>query len=945
MTFEHPGWFLLAIPLAAALWYWRLPSRLLTGLRLAIFALVLLALCGAALRLPSRAGTVVVVADRSASMPADAPQRQAEAIGLLGESRGSHDRLAVVAFGRKAVVELAPGGGTFGGFTAEVDPHGSTLAAAVRRAVALVPEGAPGRLLILSDGRHTGSDPGAAAYRAASREVALDYRVLSRPSADDVAILRVDAPRTVTPEESFLIHAWVRSPVRQTLRFDLSRGRTRIASGERTVGTGVTRLTFRTRAGASGTADYAARVETGRPDPVPENNRARVLVGVRGPRPLRLVTKTPAGGLARLLTAGGLNVEPRRPERCGWSVAELSNYAAVLIENVPAGDIGETAMARLAPWVTETGGGLMLTGGERAYGPGGYYKSPLEPVMPVSMELRKEHRKLALAIVVAMDRSGSMAMEASGGRTKMDLANLAAAEVVGLLSEMDEFGCVAVDSAAHVVAPLEAVENKGAVQSRIRSVQSMGGGIYVYEALSAAARMLTGAAAGTRHIILFADAADSEQPGQYKALLEKCAEANITVSVVGLGTPSDPDADLLRDIAKRGQGRCMFTTRPEELPRLFAQDTFVVARSAFLDEVTPVRAAGAMRMLAGRTFADLPAVGGYNLCYLRPEAHLAAVTQDDYEAPLVAAWNAGAGRVLCYTGQADGPYTGPMGTWPEVGNFLTSLAKWTAGSQEELPGGMLLQQDVGDDLCRVALHLDPGRDAQPFEAVPTVSTLRGRLGKTPETHRGRMHWDDPDTLVLDVPLRGDETALSSVRVPGVGRFTLPPVCLPYSAEFKPVAEGRGRDTLERLARATGGVPRADLPLIWDALPSRPQRVPLVPWLLTAAVVLLLAEVLERRTGLLSTAAAQTRRLRPRRRRPPAEETKGAEAAEETTEKPTRAAPKQPPEPARPTAEPSTAEREAPTRKTAAPETKADLGSALRKARHRAGRRTERKDEG
>ena len=39
-------------------------------------------------------------------------------------------------------------------------------------------------------------------------------------------------------------------------------------------------------------------------------------------------------------------------------------------------------------------------------GPGGYYKSPLEPIMPVSMELRNEHRKLALSILVTMDRSG-----------------------------------------------------------------------------------------------------------------------------------------------------------------------------------------------------------------------------------------------------------------------------------------------------------------------------------------------------------------------------------------------------------------------------------------------------------------------------------------------------------------------------------------------------------
>ncbi len=67
--------------------------------------------------------------------------------------------------------------------------------------------------------------------------------------------------------------------------------------------------------------------------------------------------------------------------------------------------------------------------------------------MPVSMELRNEHRKLSLAIVVAMDRSGSMAAPAgTGGKKKMDLANQGAAQVLDLLGPMDEFGCLAIDT-------------------------------------------------------------------------------------------------------------------------------------------------------------------------------------------------------------------------------------------------------------------------------------------------------------------------------------------------------------------------------------------------------------------------------------------------------------------------------------------------------------------
>jgi len=79
----HPIWLFLAIPLALSLWLWRMPSRLLLILRGLILLLLLLALCGTVLRLPSQAGTIVVVADRSQSMPLDRVTAQKQAIDLL----------------------------------------------------------------------------------------------------------------------------------------------------------------------------------------------------------------------------------------------------------------------------------------------------------------------------------------------------------------------------------------------------------------------------------------------------------------------------------------------------------------------------------------------------------------------------------------------------------------------------------------------------------------------------------------------------------------------------------------------------------------------------------------------------------------------------------------------------------------------------------------------
>jgi Mg-chelatase subunit ChlD len=849
VTLLHPVWLLLAIPLAAALWRWRLPSRLLLAMRVGLLGLLLLALCGPVVRLPSRAGTLVVVADRSLSMPPDSASVQKETIDLLHAAMGPDDRLAVVSFGRSAAIEQPPRAQKFAGFANELGRDASNLAEAVETALALIPPGDPGKVLILSDGRWTGRDPAGVAARAAARGVALDYRSLQRSSANDLAVARVDAPGSVTPGESFLITAWVQSPVRQPASFELFRGDRRLAAGTQRLAPGLNRLTFRDRAADPGTLAYTLTVAGRGKDPVPENNTAHFLVGVRGPRPILLVTASPRSGLARLLAAGGLKVKTARPEGCTWSLEELSRYAAVLLENVPAEAVGTAGMETLAAWVRETGAGLMLTGGRNSYGPGGYYQSPLEPVLPVSMELRSQHRKLALAIVVALDRSGSMAAPVGGGKVKMDLANLGTAQVLNLLSPIDELGVLAVDTAPHVIQPMAHIRDKAPVRGKILRIESMGGGIYVYVALDAAYKMLGSATAGTRHIILFADAADAEEPGRYQELLRRCRRDNITVSVIGLGTTTDKDAALLRDIARRGNGRCFFTAKPDELPRLFAQDTFVVARSTFLDEPTPIRPTPGLTALTGKDLGKAPPIGGYNLCYLRQGANLAAMTVDEYKAPVVAAWQTGSGRVLCYTGEADGKYTGAIARWKNAGHFFTSLARWTAGPADNLPDNMLLTQDVKDGTLVVQLHLDPERKADLFRTPPRVTVLRS-AGGGPHSEKIDLRWAGADLLTAHVPLSGSQTAIATVEVPGHGPVSLPPVCLPYSPEYRPAEAGRGLQALERLARATGGKERVELAGVWKDLPKQARPVELGPWLLLAAVVLLLVEVLERRTGLL-----------------------------------------------------------------------------------------------
>ena len=115
-----------------------------------------------------------------------------------------------------------------------------------------------------------------------------------------------------------------------------------------------------------------------------------------------------------------------------------------------------------------------------------------------------------------------MAMSAGGGRTKIELADLGTVQVLDMLGPLDEFGVIAVDSIHHVIVDLNTVEKNVSQRNKILAIDSMGGGIFIFEALSSAAKMIMRAKADTKHIILFADASDSEEPGLYQELLSNC---------------------------------------------------------------------------------------------------------------------------------------------------------------------------------------------------------------------------------------------------------------------------------------------------------------------------------------------------------------------------------------------------------------------------------------
>ena len=151
-------------------------------------------------------------------------------------------------------------------------------------------------------------------------------------------------------------------------------------------------------------------------------------------------------------------------------------------------------------------------------------------------------------------------------------------------------------------------------------------------------------------------------------------------------------------------------------------------------------------------------------------------------APVLSSGQAGFGRVLCYAGEADGKYTGPIAGWKNAGHFFTSLARWTAGKSQGLGGKVVATEELGNGICRIELHLDPARETTPFARLPELTSLSARPGESAASTKSRMNWSSADTLLAEIPLTGGETLLATVSAPGMGQATLAPVCLPYSPE-------------------------------------------------------------------------------------------------------------------------------------------------------------------
>ncbi|MEO7100939.1 MAG: VWA domain-containing protein, partial [Luteolibacter sp.] len=831
MTFSTPEYFLLIPALVLLGWFWR-ALRLQSPLRAVILILAIIALAEPSIQHQQNSLDLYVLLDRSESTEDLIDKGFPEWKRLLEESKPSrHDTIHYINYASE-VAEVGADGSSFTG-SRRLTRSGLAL----QSIAAQSDEKRPSRVLLFTDGYSTEPLQEAASQMQA-RGIPLDYRLIRDEKENDFRLARMAFPERVQIGEPFLISLTVRGAADATFPLILRRNGQVLTQTDVKLINGLATVEFTDRIPRAGGFEYQAEIRPEN-DAHPGNNQATRWIEITGGPRLVLATRYQDDPVAKALSALDFTVETIT-EPSQLKPGLLAGARAVIINNVPAYEIPTDFMKSLDFFVREQGGGLLMVGGQHSFGSGGYFQSPIDPLLPVSMELKSEYRKLAVALAIVMDRSGSMSVGVGGGKTKIDLADSGAANAIDLLGPMDQVAVFAVDSEATKTIPLTRIENRKAeLGARVRKISSAGGGIYVYNGLKAAWDELKKSQAGTRHVILFSDAQDSEEPGDYKKLIKEMTDQSATISVIGLGTAKDVDSALLEDIAKLGNGRIFFSNEPMDIPKIFAQETVTIARSAFIKDPVGAQATGRWSEISPKPIDWFKQADGYNLSYAREDATVSLVSTDEYLAPLVAHARRGLGRSAAVSFPLGGEFSETARNWPGYGDFLQTMGRFLMG--QDTPPGIALRHRLDGTRLTLDLLYDTAAWSQKLSASPPKVRLQdGSGGAVVDLPWRRI---EPGHFSLTRDLDEGSIVRGAVQV-GENALPFGPLSVGSSVEW--AFEPERLAELRAVSVQTKGRELLDLSKAWLRPPFIAETSLRLP-LGIALVVLILAEALLTRT--------------------------------------------------------------------------------------------------
>ena len=852
----------------------RIKHRVARVMRCLLTCLCVLALAAPSVVLPGGQQAVWILADASASARGMQDQ-MTQSVRTALENKDASVNAGVIAFGGNAMVEkpLAQDG-TYNGVTTAVDAQASDLSSALTLASALLPEDAQGRIVVLSDGAT--EDVRAAAQQLAARGVTVDYQSFSGDALPDAQISQLNVPSRVYQGQSFTVTVQVTANHDTAGTLVLYQNRTPVSSREVTLRRGDNTFTFRDTAADTGVVTYEARLIS-EGDSCAQNDSMGGYVYVQGAPKLLLVEGRQGEGseMAAMLSAAAMQYETVLPAQLPYDAEQLRQYDGVVLVNVDYDAADEEQWAALDSAVRVLGRGLTVIGGDSSYALGGYRGSKLEEMLPVTIDVRNKLDLPSLALMLVIDKSGSMT-DGMFGTTRLELAKEAAMRAAEVLTPNDQVGVIAFDDAAKWVVNLQKAEDVEAIQNQIGTIRP-GGGTAFFTALYEATYALMNAQAQQKHIIFLTDG-EAGDTG-YLQLCDIMQQNDITLTTVAVG--SGADQATLRTLAQQGGGRAYAANEFDNLPKIFTKETYLVSGSYVQNRTfTPV----ITEQSALTDFEGFPQLSGY---LAATEKSLATVSlMSDREDPILAWWQYGAGRVVAFMADSRGAWTSEFLQWDQAAAFYGGMAAFTLPGEER--EGQLTAERQGDAL-RIVYTAPEGAQTGLSTSVTVLlpdgtQTQLALQESAPGVYEGEIAAAQLGAYALRVEQRDASGELQRVMEGGAVNG--------YSGEYD-LRNQNAESTLPYLSALTGGREITDsVEMLKSTHAVVRARRDLTQPLLWALMVLLLCDIVLRR---LSWDVALERYLNARRaaRQQPPRREKPAETAQKPKEKPKPVQPEQP----------------------------------------------------
>lgn len=665
----------------------------------------------------------------------DFSTRISEYLRRASAARGPDDLLGVVVFDGRPVTAIAPTPARTSDFSFEPSgTEGTDIEAALRLARAVVPPDAAGRLVLFSDGNQTRGNAETAAreFASSSRATPVEVVPLTYRLDSEVFISNVDAPAQAPAESSVRLRVTLFSTGKSagTLRVlsadsreqQLHAQRIELEPGENVrtmdvpLGPGRVhrfRAVFEPQTGADG-----------KPlgDTLAENNAATAFTLTPGAGSVLIVegdsSNAPPSPLARTLEDDGLKVQTIAARLVPIDPLTLQNYDLVILENVGAEELSEPAQRLLAGAVREMGIGLVMVGGPNSFGAGGWRNTPIEPVLPVLLDLPERLVEPEAAVVFVLDNSGSMRRSVMGSsRSQQEIANQAAAMALGALDRRDLVGVIAFNSNLSVIQPLSPNVDPASTASAILSI-SPGGGTNLAPALAEAGRQLDATKAKNKSIIVLTDGV-SQDRDSLPEIARSLSRRGIRVSSIAIG--DDADASGLEEIATLGEGKFYQVVNPSVLPRIFMRAVRVMRSPLVREEpFQPVVLPSGSPVTIG--LDTPPQLLGLCLTQPRPEPTVINAIVAPTGEPVLSHWRVELGQVAAFTSDA-GQWAAHWIDWPGYRRMWTQLARSIGRSQAT--GRYSARAEIVADELVLHAERTPGESDGASALAATVFTPGG----------------------------------------------------------------------------------------------------------------------------------------------------------------------------------------------------------------------------